>query len=66
MTDSKSPKIDKLEIKDEGVRDLTDSETANVVGGMRARGEACGDTGTMLSTCTKITTTTGVPTTETC
>ena len=68
MTDSESPKIPKLEIKDEAVQDLTDSETANVMGGMLPRSGkgGCGDTGSTLSTCTKITTTTGIPTTETC
>lgn len=68
MSDQKSdsPRINKLEIKDESVKELTDAESSDVVGGMRRAGGACGDTGTTLSTCTKITTSTGVPTTETC
>lgn len=63
--ESQDPKVKKLDIKDEPVRELTDAETENVAGGMR-RGGGCGDTGTTMSTCTKINTDTSVPSTETC
>lgn len=76
MTDKKSddPKVKKLSINDESVQELTDSETEEVVGGMAPRGARflgkdefeCGDTGTFLSTCTKVDTGTVVPTTEKC
>ena len=72
MADEKheDPKVKKLSIKEESVRELTDAEADKVAGGMRRSGggggAACGDTGTTLSTCTKIDTNTGVPTTETC
>lgn len=66
---SEDPKVKKLEIAEESVRELTDAEADQVTGGMRMRGREggeCGDKGSTLSTCTRIDTSTGVPTTERC
>lgn len=68
MTEKKpeEPKVKKLEIAEESVRELTDAEADQVAGGLRRSGAECGDKSTFLSTCTKIDTGTVVPSTERC